>query len=341
MANKFHHIVNAKQFQYDAMGARFGMNYADFTPITQTATKFKYTYMYQGAKVTVIEKGDFVYNGSIFAMVNFESRIIKVKEGGVTTTTTVDTVDTKIPLTDIMNVKWKADYAGSTFMDPQSSGNLADFVSLSDAANSFNGGFGDDTIYGLGGNDRLWGENGKDKLWGDAGKDDLYGEKGNDMLWGGAGKDFLYGGTGKDYLNGGADNDMLWGESGNDKLWGGAGRDKLWGESGNDKLWGGAGRDSLAGGTGNDKLWGGAGKDKYYFADKDGQDLVKDFENNKDTIYLGDNLWTGTKSVGNVLNQFGSVNGSDYVLDFGGGDILIIQNTTRSQLFNDIIIDEL
>ncbi len=302
MANILYRTINANQFQYDAALSRFSIDFSDVTVVTATANKFKYTYMYQGAKITVIEKGDFVYNGSIFAMVALKSQVIKIKEGGVTTTIGTSTVDTKIPVSNIPDVKWNVDTGGSTFSDYNGSGNKGDFVSLSGVADYFNSNGGNDKVYGLGGNDQLWGGAGKDKLWGGSGKD---------QLWGGSSKD------------------QLWGGAGNDKLWGGAGNDKLWGGAGNDKLWGD---------TGNDKLWGGAGKDRFYFGDNDDKDVINDFQNNKDTIVLDNNLWTGTKSVNKVLNQFGTQNGNDYVLDFGSGDILTIKNATKNQLLDDITI---
>ncbi len=148
----------------------------------------------------------------------------------------------------------------------------------------------------------------------------INGLSGNDRLSGKEGDDQLYGGNGKDKLKGGDDNDELYGGRGKDKLKGGNGDDQLYG------------------GKGNDKLTGNAGNDRFVFKDKYDKDKVLDFQNNNDTIVLNDNLWNGNKSINKVLNQFGTQQGSDFVFDFGGGDILIIKNATKSQLQNDIDI---
>jgi Ca2+-binding RTX toxin-like protein len=133
-------------------------------------------------------------------------------------------------------------------------------------------------------------------------------------------------------------NDVAYGYGGNDIFWGNGGKDKLFGGKGNDILNGGKGSDILNGGKGNDILYGQGGKDKIVFKDGYDKDKIVGFQNNKDTVKLDDNLWLGTKSVKKVLNQFGSQNGSDFVFDFGGGDILTIKNTTKSQLVNDVDI---
>ena len=146
---------------------------------------------------------------------------------------------------------------------------------------------------------------------------------------GGSGNDFILGNDAKNTLKGNNGKDTLKGEKGNDKLFGGNGKDKLFG---------GGGKDKLDSGRGNDKLKGNGGNDKFVFKNNYDKDKVLDFKDNRDTIMLDDNLWSGTKSVNMVLNQFGTQNGSDFVFDFGGGDILTIKNTTKSQLQNDIDI---
>ena len=133
-------------------------------------------------------------------------------------------------------------------------------------------------------------------------------------------------------------NDTFYAAGGNDKLYMGDGNDKAYGGNGKDTLWGGNGKDRLDGGKGNDKLTGNAGRDKFVFKNNYDKDKILDFKNNKDTILLDDNLWSGNKSVNKVLNQFGTQNGADFVLNFDGGDILTIKNTTKAELKNDIDI---
>ena len=52
-------------------------------------------------------------------------------------------------------------------------------------------------------------------------------------------------------------------------------------------LYGGKGNDILAGGKGKDKLIGGKGKDIFKLTTGKGFDLIKDFKNNQDKIFIG------------------------------------------------------
>jgi VCBS repeat-containing protein len=76
---------------------------------------------------------------------------------------------------------------------------------------TFNGGNGDDIVYGLDGADTLVGANGGDTLFGGAGSDVLSGDNGTDILVGGAGFDILSGGNGPDTF-------VITADSGSDKL---------------------------------------------------------------------------------------------------------------------------
>ena len=74
---------------------------------------------------------------------------------------------------------------------------------------------------------------------------------------------------------------------GNDKLYGYAGNDQLNGAGGKDYLNGGKGKDILIGGLGNDKLIGGKGKDIFKLSKGKGYDLIQDFKNKQDKIFIG------------------------------------------------------
>ncbi len=78
-----------------------------------------------------------------------------------------------------------------------------------DIAQTSNGGFGGDTIFGNGGNDILIGWGGHDSLAGGDGNDVLQGHTGADVLRGNSGNDILAGGGGKDILIGGAGSDIF------------------------------------------------------------------------------------------------------------------------------------
>ena len=72
-----------------------------------------------------------------------------------------------------------------------------------------------------------------------------------------------------------------------DTLTGSKANDSLWGYAGNDKIYGGSGNDILCGGLGKDKLIGGKGKDIFKLSKGNGHDLILDFKNKQDKIFIG------------------------------------------------------
>ena len=140
--------------------------------------------------------------------------------------------------------------------------------------------------------------------------DILIGLSSNDNLIGGKGNDILLGGKGDDKLNGGGGKDTAYFSSksnivdlskttaqntkeGKDTLFGieningGGGNDKLFGNNESNTFYGGTGNDLLVGGKGDDKLIGGKGKDIFKLTIGKGYDLIKDFEDKKDKIFVG------------------------------------------------------
>ncbi|MEH8100886.1 VWA domain-containing protein [Aeromonas veronii] len=97
-----------------------------------------------------------------------------------------------------------------------------------------------------------------------------------------------------DTLFGGAGNDILFGQGGNDELYGNDGKDILYGGTGSDKLDGGAGNDILSGGLGNDILTGGEGKDSFVWNQGDASvsnpavDVITDFNKTANNAVDGD-----------------------------------------------------
>ena len=73
----------------------------------------------------------------------------------------------------------------------------------------------------------------------------------------------------------------------NDVMSGKKGNDNLWGYAGNDKISGGSGNDILVGGIGKDILIGGSGKDIFKLSKGKGFDLIQDFKNKQDKIFIG------------------------------------------------------
>ncbi len=91
-----------------------------------------------------------------------------------------------------------------------------------------------------------------------------------------------------------------------------------------DTLLGGGGNDRLEGGLGNDQLTGGAGADVFVFSNLAGEgvDTIKDYDDAQDQIDLQD---FGFSAFADVLALTTQV-GANLEVDFGGGDMLIIEN---------------
>ena len=174
--------------------------------------------------------------------------------------------------------------------------------------------------------------------------DMIFGGNGNNTLTGGAGRDVISGGAGHDTLNGGNGDDTLMGRSGNDvingddgadMMFGGAGDDQIWGGNGHDILHGGAGDDTISGGAGNDILFGDAGADEFIF--DGGTDTIADFAQGIDHITLDPAVWTGLTSADDVLRLYGTHTGSQMVIDFGDGNVLVIENVSNPSTLGDDI----
>lgn len=115
--------------------------------------------------------------------------------------------------------------------------------------------------------------------------------------------------AGRFSITGGTGNDVFTGGAGNDTIIGGAGNDQLAGGAGNDSIVGGVGTDQITGGTGLDTMTGGAGVDTFVFA-------------------AGD---TGTPSptTFDVITDW-NVGGDADIIDFSGGSITIVTNSTAA-----------
>ncbi len=212
-----------------------------------------------------------------------------------------------------------------------------DTFDLSPFGDVMNGFGGNDTMLGNGGNDFLEGGPGNDiirggtgydLLRGNGGDDRIFGDSGNDLLLGFAGNDRLFGGTHSDNLKGGGSSDILNGGTGNDKLFGNGGSDDLDGGNDNDLLVGGAGIDNLNGGRGNDRLKGKGGADILEFEVGGDKDRIKGFQDGLDRIDLTDFGFANVAAV----KAFGNEVSGNSVFNFGGGDVLTIENTLLSQI---------
>ena len=200
------------------------------------------------------------------------------------------------------------------------------------------------------------------RLQGGAMADILSGRQGNDTLIGGAGNDRLIGGTGADQHLGGDGRDVASyqlatsgvqadltrvltgttrGEAAGDSfvsienLIGSAHRDWLGGDALANVIWGQGGDDGLVGRAGNDHLFGGTGADRFVFRTGYDTDRIRDFQDNVDTILLGD--FAGVTSASTALTH-ARQSGAHVVFDFGAGDVLVVENITLAALRDDISI---
>jgi Ca2+-binding RTX toxin-like protein len=107
---------------------------------------------------------------------------------------------------------------------------------------------------------------------------------------------------------------VLYGGPGFDKLLGGDGNDVLFGGNGRDVLRGGDGIDFLNGNNGAATLTGGAGDDNFQVDLGAGRVVITDFTLSDDTLLLDGDFFPG-KTVGQILNQFGSSSGGDSAID--------------------------
>jgi Ca2+-binding RTX toxin-like protein len=149
---------------------------------------------------------------------------------------------------------------------------------------------------------------------------DATGNKASNLIRGNEGANQLRGGDGNDTIEGGVGNDVLRGHAGNDRLLGGAGQDTLVASTGNDYILGSAGTDRISGGT---------GADHFAFANRDGADVIGDFNMaERDRLLLNEDLWTGTRTASQVVSSFATVTSSGVVFNFGDGDTIRLASVT-------------
>ncbi len=162
----------------------------------------------------------------------------------------------------------------------------------SNNANKIKGTNGKNYIIGMGGNDKIYGGNLSDIIFGEKGNDLLIGKGGNDIIIGGSGNDTAVFSSKSNKVNLSITKqqntkdglDIL---NGIENIISGGGNDKLYGDTGSNILNSGTGNDLLVGGLGNDKLFGGKGKDIFKLSKGKGYDLIQDFKNNEDKIFIG------------------------------------------------------
>ena len=97
--------------------------------------------------------------------------------------------------------------------------------------------------------------------------------------------------------------------------------------AGNDVLNGGKGDDTLLGGGGDDVLTGGKGRDTFVFGPGDGDDVITDFEKNKDTIFF-----EGIAGVDDFGDLTFTKIGSDMLITWGTADSILLEGVKLNQI---------
>lgn len=249
---------------------------------------------------------------------NGDTTSVSIMQDGVTLSTlSIDTSGGNAKLDVITHNNGDMSLAVST--DTTLMSGIDDAHVLGAGALNLTGHSGDNTLEGNGAKNKLKGAGGDDLLKGYGGDDKLIGGKGNDKLVGARGDDTLKGSSGADFLKGG---------SGNDKLVGGGG---------DDRLKGGSGDDVLKGGSGDDNLWGGRGSDRFIFSA--GNDVIRDFKDDADSIVVSRTMIDGAGSTVDDLLSMGEIINGNAVFDLAGSHQLTVNGIDDLEdLRNDLII---
>ncbi|MCB1366338.1 MAG: M10 family metallopeptidase C-terminal domain-containing protein [Rhodobacteraceae bacterium] len=230
---------------------------------------------------------------------------------------------------------------GGTGNDTMSGGSGVDQMDGGAGRDDLQGGAGDDIMTGGGGHDVMDGGGNNDQMEGGGGDDQMNGGTGGDNLLGGSGNDIMNGNAGGDVLDGGTGKDVVDGGAGNDRLYGGDGRDTVLGGAGNDRLYGGNGDDVLDGGAGDDLLDGDAGSDKFVLMVGGGNDVIRDFTDDVDTLRLDQALWAGPLTRQQVVDTFATAVGDDILFIFAGGESIEVRGAAilgLAAMYDDIAL---
>ncbi len=186
---------------------------------------------------------------------------------------------------------------------------------LDEVADLFRGSADRDDITARAEIGRIIAGGGDDTVRGSFAEDFIKGGGGDDVLRGRGGDDDLRGGGGSDKVIGGGGNDDIRAGGGGDTGKGGGGDDMMKGQGGADRLVGGGGSDTMEGGRADDTLKGGAGDDHFMYKPGAGNDVILDFGGGDQIV------------INRGANEFSDLSieqqGADVLIEFANVDILI------------------
>lgn len=205
-----------------------------------------------------------------------------------------------------------------------------------DGGNVLIGGRGDDIVFGGQGDDRLVAGPGRDQLYGGAGDDTYVIRKSGSRIFEGPDDgidtvlsyvDFtlrfhsqnienltLMGDRAINATGNGLDNTLTGNDSANTL-------DGAWGD---DRLFGGRGNDVLIGQRGDDLLRGGAGRDRFLFGEDHGQDVIADFETERDLLGFSGRIGLETLNIEQT--------GPDTLISYGDGNSITLLGVSAEAL---------
>ena len=116
---------------------------------------------------------------------------------------------------------------------------------------------------------------------------------------------------------------------------GSAYNDVLIGDDQTRSLNGGAGNDTLVAGEGSDHLTGGAGRDLFVLQQGFGQTTITDFDPSQDSLSFGEGSIGSAQDLINLAHE----DSGNVVITLTNGDVLVLQNTSLSDLQSVAIVD--
>lgn len=147
-----------------------------------------------------------------------------------------------------------------------------------------------------------------------------------------SGDDVFRLGAGRDRIEAGSGDDVVRAAGGRDVIKAGHGSDQVFGGRGHDRLMGQAGADQLNGGGGNDRLVGGRGPDTFVFSGRFGNDLIRDFDPDRDGDQIDLSRVAGISGFRDLRLHHLDQDGDDAVITADNGGTITLHDLSPGDL---------